>query len=503
MPSPDQDYPTPLQRQLIWSGLAAFFAALLAALGVGAILLFGWVLSYLQPVLVPVAVAAILAYLLLPAVGWLRRMRGWNRRKAVYTVFGAFLSLCLLLSFMVVYPTVRQARAFWTDYLSVHPEALSSSPSAGPQDPSRPPSLAQTKLGHYGTVLLEKLDQSIGKRLEHLAPVQRFRNQEAQTWDMEEIATWLWDRLSGFLGETALFFGRGLSGATSFLGYCLGFALVPVYLFFFLRESATISRSWTDYIPLRRSRLKNEIAETLREINEYLIAYVRGQMVVSVIDAILVTIALTAIGLPYALLLGVLLAILGMIPYLGTLLVMVPAAIIALVHFGASATGTVTGAGAATVSLGGQVTLLTASGETLTGIVAKTGENGQGVEVLLHAWPWLPQVWAYPLIVVGFFIILQQINSLVTAPKIVGESVGLHPLTVIFSMLFWALLLGGLLGALLAVPLSASVKVLFRRYIWEKKLLPRNASPASPPGSAPPAGPALPGSTPPASFQAP
>ena len=49
---------------------------------------------------------------------------------------------------------------------------------------------------------------------------------------------------------------------------------------------------------------------------------------------------------------------------------------------------------------------------------------------------------------------------------------GLHPLTVIFSMLFWSLLLGGLLGALLAVPLTASVKVLFMRYIWQRRLEP-------------------------------
>jgi len=48
--------------------------------------------------------------------------------------------------------------------------------------------------------------------------------------------------------------------------------------------------------------------------------------------------------------------------------------------------------------------------------------------------------------------------------------VGLHPMTVIFSMLFWSLILGGFVGALLAVPLTAAVKVLFRRYIWERKI---------------------------------
>ena len=43
-------------------------------------------------------------------------------------------------------------------------------------------------------------------------------------------------------------------------------------------------------------------------------------------------------------------------------------------------------------------------------------------------------------------------------------------MTIIFSILFWSLLLGGFLGALLAIPLTASVKVLFTRYIWERRL---------------------------------
>ena len=76
----------------------------------------------------------------------------------------------------------------------------------------------------------------------------------------------------------------------------------------------------------------------------------------------------------------------------------------------------------------------------------------------------------YVVSVVAIFVVVQQINSLVTAPKIVGDSVGLHPLTVIFSMLFWSLILGGFVGALLAVPLTAAVKVLFRRFIWARRL---------------------------------
>ena len=219
--------------------------------------------------------------------------------------------------------------------------------------------------------------------------------------------TWLSDSYGKILG---------------FLGIILGFAMVPIYLYYFLKESDSIKNHWQDYVPLKKSSFKNEVIETLREINGYLISFFRGQVLVAFIDGILVGITLTLFGLNYGLLIGVVMALLGIIPYIGNILCLIPACIIATI---------------------------------------------QGADE-----PWgLPQ-WGYVLCVVGIFVVVQQINSLVTAPKIVGDSVGLHPMTVIFSMLFWSLLLGGFLGALLAVPLTAAVKVIFRRYVWERKVEP-------------------------------
>jgi predicted PurR-regulated permease PerM len=123
--------------------------------------------------------------------------------------------------------------------------------------------------------------------------------------------------------------------------------------------------------------------------------------------------------LDYAILIGVFVALLGLLPYIGNLLCLIPAMLIAFAQY-------------------------------------SDRDN-----------PWM-----YPLIVLILFTGVQQVNSLYTAPKIVGESVGLHPLTIIFSILFWSLLMGGLLGALLAVPMTASIKVLFQRYIWERRLSP-------------------------------
>ena len=72
-------------------------------------------------------------------------------------------------------------------------------------------------------------------------------------------------------------------------------------------------------------------------------------------------------------------------------------------------------------------------------------------------------------VVTGIFVTVQQVDGLFVTPKIVGESVGLHPVTVIVSVFVWSLLMGGLLGAILAVPMTATIKVLLKRYVWERR----------------------------------
>jgi predicted PurR-regulated permease PerM len=77
--------------------------------------------------------------------------------------------------------------------------------------------------------------------------------------------------------------------------------------------------------------------------------------------------------------------------------------------------------------------------------------------------------WIHPLWVSAIFFTVQQIDGIIVAPRIVGNSVGLHPMTVIFSVFLWTLVLGGPLGAILAVPLTATLKVLLQRYVWERQ----------------------------------
>jgi predicted PurR-regulated permease PerM len=84
-------------------------------------------------------------------------------------------------------------------------------------------------------------------------------------------------------------------------------------------------------------------------------------------------------------------------------------------------------------------------------------------------------VWLFPLVVTGIFALVQKIDSFYLTPKVVEKRVGLHPLTVIVSIFAWSLLLPGLLGTIIAVPLTATLKVLLRRYAWERRILGKTA----------------------------
>lgn len=416
----ESNCPTPYQTKTMWKAATGLAILIIGLLLVGLIWITSHVLSFLQPVLLPVAIAGVIAYLLDPLVVWFQR-KGMSRIKSVLTVFASFILLLIVLASIILPPIVSQitddaqrnrigrgiqnsieslSETSWikpafSNLLAKHdPPAAKNTTAAeietNPESaiPAEKPKFSETNLAHYLTENTEKIALFVGKLI-----------------------------TSG----TSTFIG--------ILGLLIGLAMVPIYLYYFLKEASAIKDNWHNYVPLKASEFKTEVVETLAEINGYLISFFRGQVLVAMIDGILVGIALAIFQLPYGVLIGVVLGIVGVIPFVGNIICLIPTCLIAYVHFSSPS-------------------------------------------VTTHEWLLGSNPWTYVAAVAAIFFIVQQINSLVTAPKIVGESVGLHPMTVIFSMLFWSLILGGMLGALLAVPMTAAVKVLFRRYIWEKKINP-------------------------------
>ena len=442
-------YPTRFQQKTLWSAATGLAMLVLGSLLVGLVWLVGQIFGFLQPVLVPLIVAGIIAYLLDPVVRILEK-RGMSRLWSVVTVFLASLVAVTLLVAAVL-PALSAGKVFFQEKFgqklstdSVEeiaaeaggaaadlstpgdaPEEAGDGEEAGEGEGAKrdlSPALARS----LHNLRVEYSDGPIGWILTEVEPSGEplaYANGVPAPESLEFFwRTRLGKMLVKYKGEILAWLSVGSSKVLGFLGLVLGMIMVPVYLFFFLKDSVSIREHWHDYVPLKASRFKTELVGTLQEINGYLVSFFRGQVLVGAIDGVLVGIALFFFDLPHALLIGVFMAILGVIPYIGNILCLIPACIIAYLH-------------------------------------AETGNA-----------PFHLEPWPYVGFVVLIFAGVQQVNSLVTAPKIVGDSVGLHPLTVIFSMLFWSLILGGFVGALLAVPLTAAVKVIFRRYFWDKAM---------------------------------
>lgn len=384
--------PTVWQRKVWYASLTALALAVLVALIVFAGYLVVSGLAFLQPLLIPVVVAIILTYLLEPVVS---KFCSWGLRRTTAVVV-----LLLLLAAGVA------GIVLWVAPAISH-QAVS---------------FGQTLPDH--TARAEKLMLSTLDWARHLQ--QHFepadvlgteRSIRDEMWSLaggyvQNLVDWLQLKLPEILAGTGVFLKSSIGGFLGVAGVVVSLLLVPLFLFFFLKDSANLERDWRNYIPLPDSPLKEEVASLVEEINNYLLRYFRGQFMVSLIDGALIGVALLVMGLNFALLIGLAVGILSMIPYLGMLLCWIPAVLIAAAQFGD---------------------------------------------------------WTHPLIVTAIFIGMNNLEGFLISPRIVGDSVSLRPFTVIMSVLVWTLILGGLLGALLAVPLTATMKVLLQRYVWRKR----------------------------------
>jgi predicted PurR-regulated permease PerM len=85
------------------------------------------------------------------------------------------------------------------------------------------------------------------------------------------------------------------------------------------------------------------------------------------------------------------------------------------------------------------------------------------------------------LVVVGVFVVVQCIEGWYLTPKIMGSRTGLHPVTIIVAIFFWGTALGGILGMILAIPLTAffvtAWRLLKRKYLGALAGHPASAAP--------------------------
>ncbi|AUC91186.1 AI-2E family transporter [Streptococcus suis] len=182
--------------------------------------------------------------------------------------------------------------------------------------------------------------------------------------------------------------------------------IMPFILFYLLRDGQYLNKHITQYLP---TKWREPIGAVLSDVNGQLSNYVRGQVTVAIIVALMFSVMFSIIGLSYPITLGVMAGFLNLIPYLGSFLAMIPAVILGLIA--------------------GPIML---------------------IKVLV------------------VFMIEQTIEGRFVTPLIIGSSLSIHPITILFVLLT-AGQMYGVLGVLLGIPIYASIKVLVKAaFEWYK-----------------------------------
>lgn len=330
-------------------GAAVVFASL--------IILIFWilaqVLAHFYSLLLPLSIAGVLALVLDPAVRFISEKLGLNRRGAVI-LLAAVIALGLVATYFIVLPaTIDQSR----------------------------------ELAHSFPELAADARDSINQRFPGLS--------ERVVEEFEEIE----------LTDVADHSERAFQELGSYAGVIIGLGFVPLFLFFMLLSGDRISHVGKDLLSIFSSEKREETVYLVRLFIEYVTAFFQGQLVIALIMGVLLAIGFSIIDLQAAIVLGLLLGLLNIVPYLGVIVGLAVVVPIAWVQPG--------------------------GGLQLVGLV------------------------------LAVFTIVQLLESWLLTPRIMSEKSGLHPAIVVISLFFWGIVFGGIIGMLLAVPLSAFLVALW------------------------------------------
>ena len=369
---------SPRQRATVAAAIT--LGAVLVLLAVFAALLWGLAqfVNAFQNVLMPPIVAGILAMLLRPYYNLLVRVCRGSRVAALVLFFLFALIPLVAFVWLVAAFATTQLLLLFEDLPTMLNSIVVTVRSLWPQ--------IVDMLQKYGL-----LSES-GKLLQ----------------DPAEIAVKLiqssWQHLSQPVAQTF----RSVAGL-------LTWAVLPLYLAFFLMAKPFKPKQLGDFLPFLKKKTREDVIYLIDQFIGILLNFFRGQIIIALVQGLLYAVGFALVGFPYSVVVGLILGLLNVIPYLGSIIGLV--VVIPLAYFGPE--GNLMRAGLSLVVFGAVQTIE------------------------------------------GYFL----------TPKIMGNRTGLHPALIIFSVFFWGVALGGILGMILAIPLTAFAVVFWRllkkKYITE------------------------------------
>ena len=313
-------------------------------------------LYFLSPILAPFLFAAILAYISNPLVSWLERHRVPRTLGAVLVMLllGGLFVLLLLILLPLFIKEVR--------------------------------------------LLSERLPGFLAQLNDNLAPWIKARFGAELQFDLAGLKKLFNENLQGADGLGMKLLASLRIGGLAVLGFVVNLLLVPVVLFYLLRDWNALLAQINELLP---RRWHPQLTGVAREIDAVLAEFLRGQIAVMVLMSVLYVSGLWLAGLEFALPIGIITGMLVFVPYVGMLTGLALATVVALMQF---------------PSIGGVI-----------------------------------PVW----IVFG---IGQTLEGTLVTPLLVGKRIGLHPVAVIFALLAFGQIFG-FFGVLLALPASAALLV--------------------------------------------
>ena len=347
--------------------------ALFAGLAWGLVLL----LDYLSDVLLPFVTGLVVAYFLDPVTNRVQHVIKQRVLAALFTLVSITLAVSLVVWFMV--PMVGNELADMGRTVSKM--------AANTE-------LAQAAKEHLPENVWEEVNEILKRD-----DVKRYLTSDGAVQMAKDTAKKL---LPGVWGV--------LSGAANVLTFITGLLVIMLYVVFLLIDYHNMAARWRDYLP---PSMRDDVTGFVEEFIQATNRYFRSQALVACCVAVLFAIGFSIIGLPLAILMGIFIGLLNMVPYL---------------------------------QIVGTIPCL-----LLAGLKAlEQGDNFLGALGLV-------------LLVFG---VVQLIQETVLVSRFQGEAMGLSPAIILLSISVWGKLLG-FLGLILALPLTCLGLTYYRRYLWK------------------------------------
>ena len=334
-----------------------------------------WLLGYLSDVLIPFAMAFLLAYLINPLVSLIQKKIP-NRTLAVFLglliVIVVFASATVVVVPMVVREIVDMGRLL--------------SDLAGDTDMAKRAAAA--------------LPADLWETIKEFAT----RSEVRDLFRSENF----WKNAQAAAGKVLPGVWGLVTGTATVIMSILGLAVIGLYLVFILFDYQKFSQGWKELIP---GTYRESFVAFVEEFESAMNNYFRGQALVASICGALFAIGFALVGLPMGILLGLVMGLLNMVPYL-QIIGFIPAALFAVFH------------------------------------ALEAGMN----------------IWTVLGLTALVIAVVQVVQDAILVPKIMGKVTGLNPAMIMLSLSIWGKLLG-LLGLIIALPLTYLLLAYYRRFL--------------------------------------